>query len=282
MNSEFEEKTYESYLTSELVKKHRLFSPGQVLEKIVGFDVALKTNKKYFLKLFRHIFWVDKLNGITLKPEWWSEIEKQTERFPKFKFNCFIQAKRPEKLKGKRSAEYSYWNKPYFRFDTFATQQQALILLAQRTSGRALVVYACPAFHTNKDLWESCYQNRLVKKSNFCEVEKLKGHRRYSFVSPGNMGIAHSEPTPIESQSFELALEGFQDLSPHESNLAFLKETVEDMDSATKQMGELRKAYYFWASRFFEKENAELARLLAKIYSFQLVCNVQLLIGYDL
>lgn len=286
MRSEFEEKTYEQYLNDELVHSKQMFSPGQFLENLVGFDLALLTKNHDFLQLFPQMFpfWKGKFiypKGIFLKTDWWKELEKKIEYFPKFKLNCFVQVKRPEKMHSKSAAEYSSWNQPYFRFDTFASQQQALTSLAQRTSGNAIVVYACPAFHAYKTLFEARHSKKLVRESNFCEVQKLDGHSRYSFVSPGNKGMAHSEPTPIESRSFEQMLDSFEDQIPRESNLSFLKETVENIEIASEQLGELREAYLYLTSRFTEKVDAELARLFAKIYAFQLVCNAQLLILYE-
>ena len=76
-------------------------------------------------------------------------------------------------------------------------------------------------------------------------------------------------------------LESFEDQIPRESNLSFLKETVENIEIASEQLGELREAYLYLTSRFTEKVDAELARLFGKIYAFQLVCNSQLLILYE-
>lgn len=128
--------------------------------------------------------------GTHLSHEWWQELEHEIEHFPKFKFNCFIQAKRPNRMVRSDAAEYSSWKRPYFRYDTFASQQQALESLAQKTSGQAIVVYACPAFHTYGELWSAINSGQLIKQSNFCEVEKLNGHGRYSFATPGNKGSA--------------------------------------------------------------------------------------------
>lgn len=287
MYAEFEEKTYEQHLTSELVHSRRLFfPPGQVLEDIVGFDVALRTSNPHFWNLFTHMYpwWRRMLRmcppGTYLKGEWWEELEHEIECFPRFKFNCFIQAKRPNRMVRSDAAEYASWNKPYFRYNTFPNQQQALESLAQRTSGKAIVVYACPAFHTYSDLWEAIYSSNLVKESNFCEVEKLKGHFRYSFISSGNYGIAHSEPTPIESRPFKQALEALQDQEPHQSNLSFITNTSEEIDSAAEQLGPLRKTYVAFTAMIFKKANSKLAKALAKIYAFRFVCNVQILIGY--
>lgn len=288
MYAEFEEKTYEQYLTSELVHSRRLcFPPGQVLEKIVGFDVALRTSNHHFWKLFPHMYpWWHRMffmhpPGMYLRHEWWKELEREIDHFPQFKFNCFIQAKRPNRMVRSDAAEFGAWNKPYFRYDTFASQQQALESLAQETSGKAIVVYACPAFHTYSELWAAINSGRLVKETNFCEIAKLNGHGRYSFVSPGNYGVAHSEPTPIESRSFEEALEALQNQAPLQSNSAFLVETAEVIDTASEQLGNLHEIYSSLSATLFQEANSKLARSLAKIYAFQLVCNVQILIGYE-
>ncbi len=295
MRSQFEEKTYEQHLTSELVHSRQLFfPPGQVLEGIVGFDVALRTSKNAFWELFPHMYpWWHRIlsmypPGIQLRHEWWERLEHEITHFPRFKFNCFIQAKRPNRMVKPSAAEFLSWNKPYFRYDTFASQQQALESLAQKTSGKAIVVYACPAFHTYKELWAAITTGQLIKQSNFCEIARLNGHGRYSFVSSGSRGIAHSDPTPIESRPFEQALEALHNQDTRQnnqdtrqSNSAFLAETAETIASASEQLGELRQTYTALVATLFKETDSKLARSLAKIYSFQFVCNVQLLIGYE-
>lgn len=288
MYAEFEEKTYELHLTSELVHRRKhFFPPGQVLEDIVGFDVALRTSNRQFWKLFPHMspwwrrmfFWYPP--GTRLSNEWWQELEHEIEHFPRFKFNCFIQAKRPNRMVRSDAAEYPSWSRPYFRYDTFQSQQQALEALAATTAGKAIVVYACPAFHTYGELWAAIKAGKLVQSSNFCEIERLNGHTRYSFVSPGNKGIAHSEPEPIESKPFELVLEALHDQDPRQSNVAFLIETAENILAASEKLGTLRETYSSLAATLFDETNNKLARALAKIYAFQFVCDVQLLIGYE-
>lgn len=288
MYAEFEEKTYEQHLTSELVHSRRLFfPPGQVLENIVGFDVALRTSNHHFWKLFPRMYpWWRRMffmhpQGVHLRHEWWQELEDEIEHFPKFKFNCFIQAKRPNRMVRSDAAEYASWNEPYFRYDTFLSQQQALERLAQKTSGKAVVAYACPAFHTYGELWAAINSGQLVKQSNFCEIAKLNGHGRYSFVSSGNLGIAHSDPTPIESRPFEEVLESLHNQAPRQSNSAFLTETAEAIVGASEQLGSLRETYTSLATTLFQDADSKLAKSLAKIYAFQFVCNVQLLIGYE-
>lgn len=288
MRSQFEEKTYEQYLTSELVHGRReFFPPGQVLEEIVGFDVSLRTSSQSFWRLFPHLspFWHRILRrypaGIELSPEWWHELEEDIQRLAPFKFNCFIQAKRPDCMVRPDAAEYSCWNCPYFRYDTFASQQRALVTLAERTLGKAAVVYACPAFRTCHELWEAKRSAQLVSRSNFCEVLKLNGHSRFSFTTSGNTGFAHSHPVPVESTAFEDLLDLLQNQEPSESNIAFLANTSEHLTNAADDLDDLRRAFSLIRDSLFQDFGSQLATSLATIYAFQLVCSVTMLIGCE-
>jgi len=289
MRAEFEEKTYEQQLTLALVHGKRLFfPPGQVLEDIVGFDVALLTSNHEFWKNFPHLYrwWHRYLfmhpPGMTLGNEWWEKLEREIEYFPRFKFNCFVQAKRPDRMVRSDAAEYSHWRRPYFRYNTFPNQHSALESLANATARRAIVVYACPAFHTYAELWNAVNSGQLVQKSNFCEVAKLSGYSRFSFISPGNAGCAHSEPEPVESVPFEQALEQMHEQEPSSNNLSFLQKTAEEIDDAATKLGDLQKTYRSMVASLFPNERSKLARPLAQIFAFQFICNVQLLIGYEL
>lgn len=98
---EFEEKTYEQHLTSELVHGSRLFfPPGQVFQDTAGFDVALPTSNRPFWNLCPHFYpWGRRMRlshppGTQLIREWWDRLEDEIEYFPKFRFNRFVQAKR--------------------------------------------------------------------------------------------------------------------------------------------------------------------------------------------
>ena len=288
MNAEFEEKTYEQHLTSELVCGRRNFFPaGQVLENLVGFDMAIHTSNREFWNLFPYMYpWWRRLlylhpRGVYLKREWWLELEHTIEYFPKFKFNCFIQAKRPARMVRSDAEEYSFWDTPYFRYDTFFSQQRALETLADNTSGKAIVTYACPAFHTYSELWDAIRVGQLVKQSNFCAVNSLKGHSRYSYVSAGNKGIAHSEPTPIESLDFEIVLDKLAGLEPAQSNLSFLIETSEAINSAAENSGALYKTYQAVLEALVKNAEGKLGYSLSRIYAFEFICNVQVLIGHE-
>lgn len=100
-------------------------------------------------------------------------------------------------------------------------------------------------------------------------------------MSSGNRGVAHSEPTPIESQSFEESLDALQDQTNYDSNLSFLAATAEVVAEASEQLGMLRVAYETLTGTIFQDANSKVAKSLANIYAFHFVCNVQLLIGYE-
>lgn len=288
MYAQFEEKTYEQYLTSELVhSKNMFFPPGQVLENIVGFDVALRTSHSHFWRLFPHLhpWWLGGLpltpGGIELRREWWRALEQEIEYFPKFKFNCFIQAKRPSRMVRSDAAEYSFWNCSYFRYDIFSSQHEALAFLAHRTKGKAAVVYASPAFHTYEELWASANAARMVRDSNFCEAERLNGHSRYSYVISGNSGYGHSDPTPIESSPIEAVLSQLEDQPSTESNRVFLEDTGLALDNAAEHLGALQSTYASMVGTLFKGVESKLAKALSRIYAFQFICNTRLLIGHE-
>lgn len=287
MDAQFEEKTYETQLMIELVQSgRRLFAPGQVLEGIVGFDMAVLTSDRHFWKQFPNLYprWRRYFGiipqGVRPRNEWWPRLDDEIEYFPKFKYNCFIQAKRPNRMVGSKAREYDHWNAPYFRYDTFLSQQLALESLAVGTSGNALVTYACPAFHKFDELTAAIGSHQIVKQSNFCEISNLVGHGRYSFVSPGHKGWAHSDPVRIESKPFDQALETLRNQGSQQSNSAFLSDTAEAIVGAAEKLGDLQSSFAYFAENTFQDANSQLARSLAKIYAFQFVCNVQLLIGY--
>jgi hypothetical protein len=287
VRAEFEEKTYEQYLTVELARDRPFFSPGQVFEHVVGFDVAIRTSDRRFWRHFPHMYpwWRYVLGsapgGVVPVSVWWHELEEDLERFPKFKFNCFLQVKRPNRMVRADAAEYESWSAPYFRYDTRGHQQKALELLAQRTNGNAIVAYAAAAFHRFQDLWSAVSDRQVVHRSNFCEVEKLNGHTRYSYAAAGSAGIAHSDPMPIESVPFEQALEQLNGQEPAQSNLAFLKQTAELIDDAAERMGPLFLTYKKIVAELTRDVDSKVARSLSQVYAFEFVGGLKLLIAYE-
>jgi hypothetical protein len=139
MIAEFEEKQYELHLNLELLQgSNLLFPPGQVLENILGFDAAIYTRHPRFWTHFARNGAFPP--GIKIPKNLWKVLENEIEHFPHFKFNAFIQHKRPEYLTLPRAAEWISWSDPYYRFKIVPHQQEALSQLESSISNKGMVV----------------------------------------------------------------------------------------------------------------------------------------------
>ena len=201
MRSEFEEKQYEVLTDIELLDRNTrlIYPPGQVLEGMIGFDVALRTGHPRFWDLFPPA----PRPGVRLDRRWWQEWPQMPDMFPRIRFNVFIQYKRPEHITSCRGAEWPGWRRPYYRYDLTQHLQQALANLERRVGGEAVITYACPAFHTLADLWDASRSGQLVENSNFAQPSSLAGHSRYSYVEPGRHGRRHSKGEPVTSEDLK-------------------------------------------------------------------------------
>src|SRR5690242_12323773 len=92
--AEFEEKEFEGALYRELARGNLFWPPGQVLESYLGFDAALFVDDPFFWHLHGIRRWP---RGFSLYSKWphlpWNRLRRR--RLPRFRVNCFIQAKRP-------------------------------------------------------------------------------------------------------------------------------------------------------------------------------------------
>ena len=211
MKCEFEEKTYEQYHNIELLGKSKIFyPPGQVQENIFGFDSALFSTNRKFWKLWRKILWWRSLlwpfvpsipSGVYLNSIFWDDLKKVIDKEigVSFKFNIFIQYKRPEYLKSNRAKEFDYWKQPYYRYNIDIHQQQILSQIERLINDQAVVVYAAPAFHTFRELFKYFGEGRLIENSNYVKPSTLGNHQRWTYINSGTNGWAFSEPEMKES-----------------------------------------------------------------------------------
>jgi hypothetical protein len=95
---------------------------------------------------------------------------------------------------------------PYWRFWTREHQQTILEKVSAKLSNRALVAYACAAFHEARSLFHHIEHNELVQNSTFIRALKLQGHLCWAYDSPGTRGVALSEPTIVDDESLLLQL----------------------------------------------------------------------------
>lgn len=128
-------------------------------------------------------------------------------RLPPFKFNLFVQYKRPEYLSRSSAVEWPCWGNPYFRYETTPHQHALLAKIERRSHGRAATVCAAPAFWSNNDLWSHVTSESIVAQSNIASVGRLNGHSRFSYLAAGCVGKGHSDPVDIESPAIEQVLE---------------------------------------------------------------------------
>lgn len=207
--SEFKEKPFEKYFCAELARKTNvMYSPDQCDEAFLGFDDA------FFLRLPDLVPWLPymrrsrrhRLSGVSPR-ELDGFAEEVIRRAPPFKFNVFLQYKRPEYIDHHRGKEWPCWEGPYYRFDTTPHQQDLLARLESKSAGRAAVVYASAAFWRNADLYTHAKNGTVIENSNIANVARLIGHGRFSYDSPGTFGYAHSDPVGIESTSLDQIIE---------------------------------------------------------------------------
>jgi len=283
MECEFEEKQYEFPLDMELVEGQKVFIPGSVFEHSLGTDAALFTrNLRFWRPWFSwYSFWRLWRRGVYLRPEYWDAIrnELDSDRFPRFKFNLFLQYKRPEYISSHRGKEYRQWRQPYFRYAIKEDQQRRLYELEQRVSPNALVVYACAAFWRLTHLWEFQKHRRLVDNSNFVQPHVLQGHRRYTFANPGGSGIAFSEPVKVKELNLRQALGQMREREPvFRSNSEFLSKLSWQINEVLKVLPEeLREVQ---RSMMEHVPDHQLARSIATISSFTYVTNITWGVGY--
>ena len=223
--AQFEEKEFETlanaaFVTEQVVQKRKvqIFSPGQVLEKDLGFDFA--TNVGPHSRLYRRLF-----GGVPGAPGA-SAAQVAQLKMPLAPstgyLNVFIQYKRPEHFRpGHRS---SLWPKTdeFLRFTVSENslagggyhfdQISALNDLAASLGANALVRYACPSVWKKADLYGLFSAQRLLDTSVFVAPEKLIDlgggdpyHRRWTFQARSRaVGIPNPNGPLTEVESGEL------------------------------------------------------------------------------
>jgi hypothetical protein len=238
--AEFKEKTFEKYFGHELARQtNTSFSPDQCDEGFLGFDEAFWIQMDApipWLPYMRLSRWRRRL-GMSVQ-----EIEKLITRVsksvPHFKFNLFIQYKRPEFIDHNRGKEWPCWKASYYRFDTTEHQQKLLTALEAKAAGRAAVIYAAAAFWRNDDLWKFMENGTIISNSNTANVALLSTHKRYSYTKAGSFGRGHSEPVEITSKSVPQILEtGLKsDAMPFNRHIKSLSRVILELAESDKEL----------------------------------------------
>ncbi|MBA7652011.1 hypothetical protein ES703_59840 [subsurface metagenome] len=289
MKCEFEEKQYEQLLNNELAGKRRiLYIPGQVSENIFGIDAAIFSKNRKFWKLWNNRLSYFKIwslwkSGAYMKPETWDIMEEElnSDTFPKFKFNIFVQYKRPTYLSNPLGREYGYWNHPYFRYDIKAHQQKVLYTLEQNVSSNAIVVYACPAFWRFRELWDFNERHKLIENSNFVKPHKLNDHKRYSFINGGDVGKAFSNHVDIEGIDLIKEIDRmFEVAEQFKNNSDFLYSLYESIIKIVENLEEDYRIGFELILKYIKIPQHKLAMSIINILIFIFVTNTVWSIGY--
>ena len=246
MYAEFEEKQYEQQMNVELLCKYDvydLFAPGQCLENHLGFDVALYSCNRKFWSFFYKSLCRCKyllLGYPYIRPKNVKYLEELIRKYlgyiPEIKFNLFIQYKRPEYLARANSSEWKSWRRPYYRYSIDPDQQQLLERLAQNVDrDSALVIYASPAFHTQREFWENVKKRTIVDNSNYCEAINLSGHKKYTYVKGGTIGKAFSKPKEVKSLDLKEAISTLRKRSKYDGNVSVVSNLANWVENAIKE-----------------------------------------------
>ena len=251
--AEFEEKEYEAALYSQLVSHRRLWPPGQVLEKYLGFDSAIFVNDPFFWRLFG---FRKPLSGIVPWNVLWPFLQKSSEqrsRLPRFRCNCFIQAKRPHVgSRLPRPASSLGPLRPFFRFSIESDQQKTLEAVAKRVHSRALFAYAAPVFFQSRDLFRHMIEGSIVANSTFPDISALAGQHAWYYNEPGACGVvnrsfAEMRMLPLEERIEALAEPHGNETEETESPTAALVALLRELQAVVTEIGtgegNARRAY---------------------------------------
>lgn len=257
----------------------------------MGFDAALFTKNKHFWRLFlsdqpwyRRIF-RNYPSGLHFPKEAYKIEEEFNNYFPSFKFNIFIQHKRPERMVKDTAAEWDSWNQEYYRYKVLEHQQAILEVLERNIGSQGVVTYASPAFHTMQEFWKSHKSQSFIQSSNFCQPIKLAGHKAYTYICAGTSGVAHSKPEKIESKHLldELARLSKDEFKQDLNNSEFISATCELIEKSMSSQEKYEALYYEIIKDLDEhqRESPRLLRDLYKISAFQFVTGINSYFGVN-
>lgn len=200
--AEFEEKQYEIPLVHEIAASSaRVYPVGQVLEELVGYDVALVPGDPRIWELLD----TGMPAGALLTPGLWAPFARvpAAEDLPPRLVSLILQFKRPQYLDHWRAGQYDYWHGGYFRFYLDDDQQSRLQTLEGRVEPNALVRYAAAAFVEYRLLCDYAERRSVSENSTFVAPSQVAGHRLWSYASPGTIGYANPEGVALECDTIE-------------------------------------------------------------------------------
>ncbi|NOJ79794.1 hypothetical protein [Myxococcus xanthus] len=186
----------------ELFQMGDVYPSGQVLEAILGYDVAATPRRE---SAIWKLLGTSAPKGILLLPSHWGKpnSSRLSTQLPDKKTSLFFQYKRSRHIKSKRAKQWNYWRCPYFRFTIDEDQQSTLEDLEAKIEKLAIIRYAAPAFCKYRDLLRLQRESNILNRSTFISPSLLRGHQTWSFISEGLRGYANAEPQEIELENID-------------------------------------------------------------------------------
>lgn len=280
MKCDFTEKEYEHFMNRELKSKVRIFMPSPYDEgKYFGVDAAVFSKDPFLWNMWSFIVknWQ---SGVKLDPRFWEITEDVLKNSPflKFRYNLFLQYKKPDYLtRPKKSEQYKYWKHPFLRYDIDEDQQDILFKLEKNIAGQALVVYACASFWR----WIDPNRNSFIQNSNYVQPHKLQDHYQYTFVKSGKDGCAFSEPSPIEGLNLLRRLAQMEENTRlYEDNIQFLQATARSIKEVIMELDEQSKYRFQTIQRSSHMPDSEFGSNIITILNFNLFANTSWGIGF--
>jgi hypothetical protein len=285
MQCKFAERWYGEHLNAELMFDKRSYAPTQNEEGIVGFDSAIFTMNPIFQNFWPIPILFPFPKGVSLDPYVMEDLQAAFDdpNFLKFKFNLFIQYKRPQHILSNRGTnEYKHWGQPYFKYKIEKKQQKILSTLEAKVENDALIVYACPAFCSKREFWDFNSNGTLIENSNFVKPSVLNGHKKYTFVRGGSFGKGFSKKEDIPNTDLIKEIKRLFKLNRrYEKNTQFIKELASDIDEVIEKLDKDTRSDYALILENYNKFHNSLYRSLSKIFSFLFISDLSWLVGYD-
>lgn len=253
--AEFEEKEFEGALYNQLANGLcNVWTPGQCLEKYIGFDYSGDIRSHDFWKRFG----VDMPNGVVLDHcnlDFLWDKKSNIRPLPNFNLNLFIQAKRPYVYTGRRKdSVYKY---KHYSFKINMKQQKILEQLNAKLNKEALMVYAAPAFGTRNELYSHIKDRDIISYTSFPKVDSLCNHTRWYYYDAYN-GIAHSEPEEKKTYNIFNLIDEFRKKSNDSNGGEFRKNiyklsiTIENVLHEFEK--EIQVQFFFWQMQEIKKQ----------------------------
>ena len=175
---------------------------------------------------------------------------------------------------------------PYFRYEIYEKQQKILERLSETVGEKALVIYASPAFVTQKEFWENVNNETMIENSNFCKAKELQGHHKYTYIHGGRHGIAFSEPEEVDSINLKEEISKLRELSEGaSSNIEYTNKLATKLENIILESDDdLSQIYRMRLAKFRESEllasvDLKLLNSLVKINTFEDITGINIFNG---